>query len=50
MHSLWPQGQFYPKTWSSLFSENIVRKPYKERLIIAGALIAAEIDRINQIS
>ena len=47
MHALWPEGQFYPPTWGSLFSENLVRKTYKERLIIAGALIAAEIDRLN---
>jgi hypothetical protein len=47
MHALWPEWQFYPKTWSSLFKDNISIKSYKERLIIAGALIAAEIDRLN---
>jgi hypothetical protein len=29
------------------FEERVCQKPYKERLIIAGALIAAEIDRLN---
>lgn len=29
--------------------DKICSKPYKERLIIAGALIAAEIDRINHL-
>lgn len=29
------------------FEDKVVCKGYKERLIIAGALIAAEIDRLN---
>lgn len=37
----------YPESWPSEDIDKILRKPYKERLIIAGALIAAEIDRIN---
>ena len=32
------------------FESKICDKSYKERLVIAGALIAAEIDRINLIS
>lgn len=34
-----------PAIWFKMFN-----KPYKERLIIAGALIAAEIDRCNAIN
>lgn len=36
-----------PKNWSHKIWEYMVQKPYKERIIIAGALIAAKIDRIN---
>lgn len=36
-----------PHGWNSDIWIKMVRKPYKERLIIAGALIAAEIDRLN---
>jgi len=34
-------------TWSESACTKMAEKPYKERLIIAGALIAAEIDRLN---
>ena len=37
----------YPKNWPEEDVLKILRKPYKERLIIAGALIAAEIDRLQ---
>ena len=40
------EGNF-PINWDNNFTQNVVYKPIKERLIIAGALIAAEIDRIN---
>lgn len=33
--------------WDISIIEKMDAKPYKERLIIAGALIAAEIDRVN---
>lgn len=33
------------KKWQKMYD-----KPYQERLIIAGALIAAELDRINNIN
>lgn len=33
--------------WDDEKCEKMISKPYLERLIIAGALIAAEIDRIN---
>lgn len=37
----WPAG------WSERVRDKIAGKTYKERLVIAGALIAAEIDRLN---
>lgn len=39
----------YPDGWDKDVCSYMISKPYKERLIIAGALIAAEIDRINEI-
>ena len=36
-----------PIDWDKSNWERMVNKTYKERLIIAGALIAAEIDRIQ---
>ncbi len=36
----------FPGTWSRIICEKMAAKPYKERLVIAGALIAAEIDRL----
>lgn len=36
-----PEG-WHPKIW-----DHMIKKSYKDRLIIAGALIAAEIDRLN---
>ena len=38
---------FKPDKWKSDLWEKILKKSYKERLIIAGALIAAEIDRLQ---
>lgn len=35
------------KNWDSGILDKMDSKPYKERLIIAGALIAAEIDRLQ---
>ena len=40
---------FEPDGWDSKIWEHMTEKPYKERLIIAGALICAEIDRIQSI-
>lgn len=37
----------FPDNWGVAACRKMINKPYKERLIIAGALIAAEIDRIN---
>lgn len=36
------------KNWDKKILKRMDRKPYLERLVIAGALIAAEIDRIHQ--
>ena len=36
-----------PLHWSDSICRNMIKKTYKERLIIAGALLAAEIDRLN---
>lgn len=40
-------SESYPDGWDHEICANMIRKPYKERLIIAGALIAAEIDRLQ---
>nr|WP_293837509.1 hypothetical protein [uncultured Arsenicibacter sp.] len=37
---------FYPNSWDDKYYERIVQKSRIEQLVIAGALIAAEIDRI----
>jgi len=36
-----------PEGWDEELWQKMCRKPYKERLAIAGALIAAEYDRIS---
>lgn len=36
-----------PDDWDEDIYRKMLLKPYKERLIIAGALIAAEIDRLQ---
>lgn len=41
--------QHAPAHWDKAFLDKIKKKPYKERLIIAGALIAAEIDRVQYV-
>lgn len=37
----------FPMDWSDAACVKMVNKPHKERLAIAGALIAAEIDRLQ---
>jgi len=37
----------FPLQWDGDLCFKMIKKPYKQRLIIAGALIAAEIDRLN---
>ena len=39
--------QHAPVHWDKKMLDKIRKKPYKERLIIAGALLAAEIDRVQ---
>lgn len=36
-----------PDSWNEAVCERMIGKSYQERLIIAGALIAAELDRLN---
>lgn len=36
-----------PINWNVEIFSKMIGKPYKERLIVAGALIAAELDRLN---
>lgn len=36
-----------PDGWDEAIFRKMLLKPYRERLVIAGALIAAEIDRIQ---
>lgn len=38
-----------PTGWSLELWQKMWNKPYRERLIIAGALIAAEIDRVTEL-
>ncbi|MDI9256343.1 hypothetical protein [Flavobacterium sedimenticola] len=40
---------FIPVNWDVEWFERLCKKSYKERLIIAGALIAAEIDRLESL-
>ncbi len=40
-------GMRMPSKWNIVSIQKMINKLYKERLIIAGALIAAELDRIN---
>lgn len=39
----------YPDNWDLNVGERISKKPHLKQLIIAGALISAEIDRLNAI-
>lgn len=36
-----------PLNWDERAWDKMISKPYKQRLVIAGALIAAEIDRLS---
>lgn len=38
---------YFPVEWDGRICKKMYEKPYKERLIIAGALIAAELDRLE---
>lgn len=39
----------FPAVWDRQICENMAKKPRKERLIIAAALLVAEIDRLQNI-
>jgi len=41
--------EFTPLHWDAKWFKRLCDKPYKERLIIAGALISAEIDRLREL-
>jgi len=43
---LMSNGKIFPNTWDPSVCAHMVKKPYMERLIIAGAFIAAELDRL----
>lgn len=38
-----------PGSWDKDICKHMLGKPYKERLVIAGALIAAELDRLTAV-
>jgi len=38
-----------PLNWDIAWFSNLVNRSYEERLVIAGALIAAEIDRLQNV-
>jgi len=40
---------WFPDNWDQEWFHRLTVKPYKERLIIAGALLAAEVDRLQAI-
>lgn len=41
--------EWYPSNWNKEWFSKLCAKPYKERLVIAGALLAAEFDRLEVI-
>lgn len=47
MYLLCGMSSFFPRTWAAKFQFAFDRKTELEKLVVAGALIAAEIDRIN---
>jgi hypothetical protein len=44
-----PSTMSFPRNWDNAVVAKMANKSYKERLIIAGSLIAAEIDRLQLI-
>lgn len=49
IHAARPKEGNHGMGWDFYIFSKMMRKPYKERLVIAGALIAAEIDRIQAV-
>lgn len=44
-----PRMNGFPSNWDASIVSGMIGKSYRDRLIIAGAFIAAEIDRLNNI-
>lgn len=42
-------AKIFPKAWDEEIVYKMMNRSYKERVIIAGAMLAAELDRINAI-
>lgn len=40
--------KFFPPSWKIEWMKKTFDKPYKERLVIAGAMIAQELNRLNR--
>lgn len=49
MYCLTLDAAHWPKTWVNTYAHKILLKPLEERLVIAGALLAAEIDRLSSL-
>jgi len=47
MFMLTEDKDYWPKNWDMGWYFKFKEKSYQEKLVIAGALIAAEIDRLN---
>lgn len=43
----YPSAVGFPENWDQELVQKMISKPYKDRLIIAGAFIAAEFDRVE---
>lgn len=41
------QNTWYPKNWDGKWFYELCNRPYSERLVISGALIASEINRLT---
>jgi len=48
IYNLTKDDNFWPSNWDVKYKKKMDAKNYKENLIVAGALIAAEIDRLNR--
>ncbi len=47
MFCLNPEFHEWPRGWDIIFRKKILQKSAKERAVVAGAFIAAHIDRLN---
>jgi hypothetical protein len=46
-YAMYLHNMIWPTDWNDMYKQKIYNKSYKDRLIVAGALIAAEIDRLQ---